>query len=57
MSTPATSKLRIGVIGAAHRVHMLIEKPIADTVEAARQFLEAAQRAGVALTGRRIDLA
>src|SRR6266403_3401032 len=34
---------------AQHGVHVLVEKPIADTVEAATRLYEAAERAGIAL--------
>jgi predicted dehydrogenase len=38
-----------GIACAQHGVHVLVEKPIADTVEAATRLIEAADRAGVAL--------
>ena len=38
-----------GIACAERGVHMLVEKPIADTVEAATRLTEAAERAGVAL--------
>ena len=38
-----------GIACAERGVHILVEKPIADTVDAATQLTEAAERAGVAL--------
>jgi predicted dehydrogenase len=49
IATPNAMHVPAGLACATRRVHMLIEKPIAETVEAARQLSEAAERAGVAL--------
>jgi predicted dehydrogenase len=49
IATPNAMHVPAGLACAAHGVHMLIEKPIAETVEAARQLSDSAQRAGVAL--------
>lgn len=38
-----------GIACAERGVHLLVEKPIADTVEAATRLIEAAERAGIAL--------
>ena len=49
IATPNAMHAPAGLACASHGVHMLIEKPIADTVDAATALSEAAQRAGVAL--------
>jgi predicted dehydrogenase len=49
IATPNAMHVPAGLACAAHRVHMLIEKPIAESVEAAHALSEAAQAAGVAL--------
>jgi predicted dehydrogenase len=49
VATPNAMHVPAGLACAAAGVPMLVEKPIAETVEAARQLTTAAQRAGVAL--------
>ncbi len=49
IATPNAMHAPAGLACAARGVHMLIEKPIAETVAAARQLSDAAERAGVAL--------
>ena len=49
IATPNVLHVPVGLACAERGVHMLVEKPIADTVDAATQLTEAAERAGVAL--------
>jgi predicted dehydrogenase len=49
IATPNAMHVPAGLACAAHGVHMLIEKPIAETVAAAKVLCDAAQQAGVAL--------
>lgn len=49
IATPNAMHVPAGLACAAHGVHMLVEKPIAETVEAARQLSVAAEQAGIAL--------
>ena len=49
IATPNVLHVPVGVACAERGVHMLVEKPIADTVESAMQLTKAAERAGVAL--------
>ncbi|MEO8345721.1 MAG: Gfo/Idh/MocA family oxidoreductase [Betaproteobacteria bacterium] len=49
IATPNALHAPTGLACAAHGVHMLIEKPIAETVAAAQRLSEAAEHAGVAL--------
>ena len=49
IATPRALHAPVGLDCAARGVHMLVEKPIAESVEAARRLTEAADRAGVAL--------
>ncbi|MEP6657314.1 MAG: Gfo/Idh/MocA family oxidoreductase [Betaproteobacteria bacterium] len=49
IATPNVLHVPAGLACAERGVHMLVEKPLADTVEAATQLSEAAERAGVAL--------
>ena len=49
IATPNVLHVPVGIACAERGVHMLVEKPIADTVEAAMHLTAAAERAGVAL--------
>ena len=49
IATPNAMHVPAGLACVAAGVPMLVEKPIAESVEAARQLVSAAQRAGVAL--------
>ena len=49
IATPNVLHAAAGMACAARGVHLLVEKPIADCVASARQLVEAAERAGVAL--------
>ncbi len=49
IATPNVLHVPGGLACAERGVHMLVEKPLADTVEAATELAEAAARAGVAL--------
>ncbi|TWJ14009.1 Gfo/Idh/MocA family protein [Geobacter argillaceus] len=49
IATPNALHVPVGLACAERGVHMLVEKPIADTVEAAQTLVEAAERAGVEL--------
>ncbi|MDR3220653.1 MAG: Gfo/Idh/MocA family oxidoreductase [Candidatus Accumulibacter sp.] len=49
IATPNVLHVPVGIACAERGVSMLVEKPIADTVESALQLVEAAERAGVAL--------
>ncbi|MFT3960752.1 Gfo/Idh/MocA family protein [Propionivibrio sp.] len=49
IAAPNVLHAPVGIACAERGIHMLVEKPIADTVEAALQLTEAAERAGVAL--------
>lgn len=49
IATPNVLHVPVGVACAERGIHMLVEKPIADTVEAAMQLTESAERAGVVL--------
>jgi predicted dehydrogenase len=49
IAAPNVLHAPIGIACAERGVHLLVEKPIADTVEAATRLTEAAERAGVAL--------
>jgi predicted dehydrogenase len=49
IATPNVLHAAAGIACAERGIHLLVEKPIADTVESARQLIEAAERAGVAL--------
>jgi predicted dehydrogenase len=49
IATPNVLHVPAGLACAARGVHMLVEKPIADTVEAAAELSEASERAGVRL--------
>lgn len=49
IAAPNVLHVPIGLACAERGVHMLVEKPIADTVEAAQQLTHAAERAGVVL--------
>ncbi len=49
IATPNVLHVPVGLACAERGVHMLVEKPIADSVPAAMQLAEAAERAGVAL--------
>ena len=49
IATPNALHLPVALACAERGVPMLVEKPIADTVEAAQTMVEAAERAGVAL--------
>jgi len=49
IASPNALHVPIGLACAERRVHMLVEKPLADTVAAARELSDAAERAGVAL--------
>ena len=49
IATPNVLHVPAGIACAERGIPMLVEKPIADTVEAAMQLIEAAERAGVAL--------
>ena len=49
IASPNALHVPMGLACAERRVHMLVEKPLADTVEAARDLSGAAERAGVAL--------
>ena len=49
IATPNVLHVPVGLACAERGVHMLVEKPVADTVAAALQLAEAAERADVAL--------
>ena len=49
IASPNALHVPMGLACAERKVHMLVEKPLADTVAAARELSEAAERAGVAL--------
>jgi predicted dehydrogenase len=50
--TPNGQHLSVAESCASHRVHVLIEKPIADTIESARRITEVANESGIrVLTG------
>ena len=49
VAVPTGQHAEVGIACAARGVHMLMEKPVADTVAAGRQLVEAAERAGVRL--------
>ena len=49
IATPNVLHVPVGLACAERGVHLLVEKPIADSVPAAMQLAEAAERAGVAL--------
>ena len=49
IASPTPLHAPMGIACAEWRVHMLMEKPIAESVEAARRLSAAAERAGVAL--------
>jgi predicted dehydrogenase len=49
IATPNAQHVPVGLACAEAGIPMLVEKPIADTVEAANRLVEAAERAGVAL--------
>jgi predicted dehydrogenase len=48
-STPTPEHLSIGLECAKHGVHLLVEKPITQTIGEGKQLIEAAQRAGIKL--------
>jgi UDP-N-acetylglucosamine 3-dehydrogenase len=49
VAVPTVEHLRVALECIEHGVHLLIEKPIAFTVEEGRQIIEAAERAGLKL--------
>ena len=49
IASPNALHVPMGLACAERGVHMLVEKPLADTVEAARELSKAAERTGVAL--------
>ncbi|HTR57815.1 MAG TPA: Gfo/Idh/MocA family oxidoreductase [Casimicrobiaceae bacterium] len=49
IASPNALHVPMGLACVERKVHMLVEKPLADTVAAARELSEAAERAGVAL--------
>jgi predicted dehydrogenase len=49
IASPNGLHVPMGLACAERKVHMLVEKPLADTVAAARELSAAAERAGVAL--------
>jgi predicted dehydrogenase len=49
IATPNVLHVPAGMACAERGIHMLVEKPIADTVESAMRLVEAAERAGVTL--------
>jgi predicted dehydrogenase len=49
IASPNALHVPMGLACAERRVHILVEKPLADTVAAARELSAAAERAGVAL--------
>ncbi len=49
IASPTPFHAAMGIACAERRIHMLMEKPIAESVQAARQLSSAAERAGVAL--------
>jgi predicted dehydrogenase len=49
IASPNALHVPMGLACAERKVHMLIEKPLADTVAAARELSAAAERSGVAL--------
>ena len=49
IASPNAMHVPMGLACAERKVHMLVEKPLADTVDAARELSTAAERAGVAL--------
>jgi UDP-N-acetylglucosamine 3-dehydrogenase len=49
VAVPTVEHLRVALDCIEHGVHLLVEKPIAFTVEEGRQIIEAAERAGVKL--------
>ena len=49
IATPNVLHVPAGIACAERGIPMLVEKPVADTVESAMQLIEAAERAGVAL--------
>jgi predicted dehydrogenase len=49
IATPNATHVSAGLQCAARGVHMLVEKPIADTIEAAAELVQAAERANVVL--------
>ena len=49
IASPNSLHVPMGLACVERGVHMLVEKPLADTVAAARELSEAAERAGVAL--------
>ena len=49
IASPNALHVPMGLACAERKLHMLIEKPLADTVEAARELSAAAERAGIAL--------
>jgi len=49
IAAPTHLHHEIALTCIAHKIHVLVEKPIASTVEEGREIVEAAQRAGVTL--------